>query len=114
LVYFFKLQPIAIKMVVQLRSVIFQTILCLYFFKTVVSVSTALREKVPCIDNDKFYRNPNRDAAHIWSATLCSQYYLCVENEVFSFACSTGLNFVFEEALELWLPQLHHNCEQNP
>jgi hypothetical protein len=97
-------------MVVQLRSVIFQTILCLYFFKTVVSVSTALREKVPCIDNDKFYRNPNRDAAHIWSATLCSQYYLCVENEVFSFACSTGLNFDVNRQICDFKDSVH-NCD---
>ena len=54
---------------------------------------TGLREKVPCIENDKFYRNPNRDPAAIWATGVCSKYYLCIENEVFNFECSTGLNF---------------------
>lgn len=71
------------------KLLLFQTILCIYFSQFV----NALREKVPCIENDKFYRNPNRDAAHIWSTTLCAKYYLCIENEIFSFSCSTGLNF---------------------
>ena len=53
----------------------------------------ALRDKVPCIENDKFYRNPNRDPATVWSISVCSKYYFCVEGEVFSFECSTGLNF---------------------
>lgn len=52
-----------------------------------------LREKVPCIESDKFYRNPNRAADHVWSTSECSKYYLCIENEVFHFECSTGLNF---------------------
>ena len=69
---------------------LFQTFLYLHFSHIKIN---ALREKVPCIDNGKFYRNPNRDAAHIWSTTLCKQYYLCIENEIFSFECSTGLNF---------------------
>ena len=72
-----------------LRTFIFQTILCISFARLVNS----FRDKVPCIDNGKFYRNPNREAAHIWSTTLCSKYYLCIENEIFSFTCSTGLNF---------------------
>ena len=41
-----------------------------------------LREKVPCIDNGKFYRNPNRDIDAFWSTSECSKYYLCIENEV--------------------------------
>ena len=64
----------------------------LYLNTSHIKVS-ALREKVPCIDNGKFYRNPNREAAHVWSATICAKYYLCIENEIFSFTCSTGLNF---------------------
>lgn len=55
--------------------------------------SRGLRDKVPCLDNDKFYRNPNRDPAHVWSQTECSKYYFCVEGEVFDFECSTGLTF---------------------
>ena len=34
-----------------------------------------------------------RDAAHVWSTTECSKYFFCVEGEVFSFECSTGLTF---------------------
>ena len=74
-----------------LRTFILQTILCILFAQLVAANS--FRDKVPCIDNGKFYRNPNREAAHIWSTTLCSKYYLCIENEIFSFTCSTGLNF---------------------
>ena len=76
-------------MLMKPHLVVLQTILYICFLRFV----NALREKVPCIDNGKFYRNPNREAAHVWSTTICSQYYLCIENEVFSFACSTGLNF---------------------
>jgi len=57
----------------------------------VVAVSVdALREKVPCVENGKFYRNPNRDPNLVWSAQECSKYYLCIEAEVFHFECSTG------------------------
>lgn len=52
-----------------------------------------LREKVPCIDNGKFYRNPNRDQEIMWSNTECAKYYLCIEGEVYHFTCSTGLSF---------------------
>jgi len=52
-----------------------------------------LRDKVPCLETDKFYRNPNRDPAHVWSTTECSKYFFCVEGEVFNFECSTGLAF---------------------
>ena len=58
-----------------------------------VAVVKGLREKVPCVENDKFYRNPNRDPSAIWATGVCSKYYLCIEKEVFNFECSTGLNF---------------------
>ena len=80
-------------MITTMNTLLFPTLMCLYLSHYTAAVSTALREKVPCIDNGKFYRNPNREAAHVWSATICSKYYLCIENEVFSFTCSTGLNF---------------------
>ena len=76
-------------MLINSRLFVIQTFLCLYLCHIV----NTLREKIPCIESEIFYRNPNRDAAHIWSTTLCSKYYLCVENELFSFECSTGLNF---------------------
>ena len=77
------------KMIFKIRLVFAQIVCCMYLSMVVES----LREKVPCIDNGKFYRNPNREAAHVWSATICAKYYLCIENEIFSFTCSTGLNF---------------------
>ena len=77
------------KMIFKIRVVFAQIVCCMYLSMAVES----LREKVPCIDNGKFYRNPNREAAHVWSATICAKYYLCIENEIFSFTCSTGLNF---------------------
>jgi hypothetical protein len=52
-----------------------------------------LRDKVPCLDNDNFYRNPNRDAARVWSSSECAKYYFCVEGEIFKFECSTSLAF---------------------
>ncbi|CAB4064897.1 unnamed protein product [Lepeophtheirus salmonis] len=59
----------------------------------VFGFSQGLRERVPCIDNGKFYRNPQRNPSVEWSTTICSKYYLCIEGEVFDFRCSTGLNF---------------------
>ena len=46
----------------------------------------ALKVKVPCIENGKFYRNPNRNPDHVWSQTECAKYYLCIEDEV-TFQC---------------------------
>ena len=76
-------------MVIKIKYLVSKTLLCIFLFRFV----NGLREKVPCIDNGKFYRNPNRDAATIWATTECAKYYLCIENEIFSFTCSTGLNF---------------------
>ena len=47
-----------------------------------ISVVDALKEKVPCIENGKFYRNPNRHPDYVWSQTECAKYYLCIEDEV--------------------------------
>jgi len=55
-----------------------------------VHCGQGLREKVPCIENGMFYRNPNRDATYIWSTAECSKYYLCIDGELFNFECSTG------------------------
>ena len=92
-----------------------QTFLCFYLLTVVPICVLSLREKVPCIDNGKFYRNPNRDAAHIWSTTLCKQYYLCIENEVFSFKCSTGLNFdVNRQICDFKVNIMFHVPHKNP
>ncbi|TRY74589.1 hypothetical protein TCAL_01640 [Tigriopus californicus] len=57
------------------------------------SPAHALREKISCIENGKFYRNPNRDPNEVWSDKHCSKYFLCIEGEVYDFKCSTGLSF---------------------
>ena len=51
------------------------------------------REKIPCIDAGKFYRNPNGDPRLANRKKECAEYYLCIEEEVFPFKCSTGLKF---------------------
>ncbi len=67
-----------------------------FLFVSILKVSfsdpagPSLREKVPCIDNGRFYRNPNRDPAYVWSAAECSKYHLCIDGEIFNFECSTG------------------------
>jgi len=51
------------------------------------------REKVECIENGKFYRNPNMRLEHAFRKKECAEYYLCIEGDVFNFKCSTGLKF---------------------
>ncbi|XP_078047142.1 chitin and LDLR binding deacetylase 3 [Augochlora pura] len=50
-------------------------------------------EGTPCIDDQKFYRNPNAPARDVWSPAECAKYYLCLDKEVFEFRCSQGLLF---------------------
>jgi len=50
-------------------------------------------QSIRCFNNGKFYRNPDREKAKMWSQGECAKYYLCIENEVFEFKCSTGLLF---------------------
>nr|CAH0108199.1 unnamed protein product [Daphnia galeata] len=52
-----------------------------------------IRNGIRCMNNGKFYRNPDREKAKMWSTGECAKYYLCIENEVFEFKCSTGLLF---------------------
>lgn len=37
-------------------------------------------EDAPCIDDNKFYRNPNSPAHNVWSPAECAKYYLCLGN----------------------------------
>lgn len=48
---------------------------------------------VKCMENGKFYRDPDRPAHKIWTVEECSKYFLCLEGEVFDFRCSSGLLF---------------------
>ncbi|XP_015592740.1 uncharacterized protein LOC107266605 isoform X2 [Cephus cinctus] len=47
----------------------------------------------PCIDHNKFYRNPKTPSHRVWATTECAKYYLCLDDEVFEFKCSQGLLF---------------------
>lgn len=48
---------------------------------------------VQCLDDGRFYRNPDRETKKTWSNYECSKYYLCLDGEVFEFKCSAGLLF---------------------
>lgn len=34
-----------------------------------------------CIENNKFYRNPDRIETSIWTLNECAKYYLCLGNK---------------------------------
>lgn len=40
-------------------------------------------QDTPCIDDNKFYRNPNAPAHNVWSPGECAKYYLCLGNSVY-------------------------------
>ena len=71
---------------------------------------SALREKVPCLEHGKFYRNPNRDPTKVWGSGECSKYYLCIEGEVYHFTCSTGLFFDVNKQI-CDFKNVVHNCD---
>ncbi|XP_066601729.1 chitin deacetylase 1 [Prorops nasuta] len=73
------------------RSIFIQAILAL-----AIVARSECREKsanAPCINDNKFYRNPNTPAHSVWAPGECAKYYLCLDNEVFEFKCSQGLLF---------------------
>ncbi|XP_023329724.1 uncharacterized protein LOC111702311 [Eurytemora carolleeae] len=51
------------------------------------------RERIQCIENGKFYRDPSTSKDLQFRKKECAEYYLCIEGEVFDFKCSTGLKF---------------------
>lgn len=52
-----------------------------------------MSRKVKCLENERFYRDPDRPAQRMWTLEECSKYFLCIEGEVFDFRCSSGLLF---------------------
>lgn len=50
-------------------------------------------KKFRCLENEKFYRDPDRALHKIWTEDECSKYFLCLDDEVFEFRCSNGLLF---------------------
>lgn len=53
----------------------------------------SLKDSISCLEDSKFYRNPDRPTHKMWTNSECSKYYLCLDGEVFEFKCSVGLLF---------------------
>lgn len=73
----------------RLHSVLFAALAC----SVRLTQAKEKSEDAPCIDDNKFYRNPNAAAHSVWSPAECAKYYLCLDKEVFEFKCSQGLLF---------------------
>ena len=56
-------------------------------------IKRSLKDSIRCLEDSKFYRNPDRPTNKIWTNSECSKYYLCLDGEVFEFKCSIGLLF---------------------
>lgn len=56
-------------------------------------VKRSLKDTIKCLEDSKFYRNPERPTHKVWTNNECSKYYLCLDGEVFEFKCSVGLLF---------------------
>ncbi|XP_011497525.1 PREDICTED: uncharacterized protein LOC105361915 isoform X2 [Ceratosolen solmsi marchali] len=67
-------------------------VLCAQSLASKVS-SKELTDQPPCLDDNKFYRNPKMQPHVLWSPGECAKYYLCLDDEVFEFKCSNGLLF---------------------
>ena len=37
-----------------------------------------VRDDIKCVNDGRFYRNPDRIKAAQWGATECAKYYLCI------------------------------------
>lgn len=56
-------------------------------------IADSEEKQVRCLENGRFYRDPDRPAHIVWTNSECSKYYLCLQDEVFEFKCSAGLLF---------------------
>ncbi|XP_051176820.1 chitin deacetylase 1 isoform X1 [Leptopilina boulardi] len=65
----------------------------LFLFSVTSVLSQEQEHNAPCVDDSKFYRNPNTPTHNVWTPSECGKYYLCLDNEVFEFKCSEGLLF---------------------
>nr|XP_022916744.1 uncharacterized protein LOC111426454 isoform X1 [Onthophagus taurus] len=54
---------------------------------------------IPCLENGRFYRNPETSLGYVKNEDECSMYFLCLEGEVFEFRCSSGLVFDVEKQI---------------
>ncbi|CAH1376199.1 unnamed protein product [Tenebrio molitor] len=55
--------------------------------------AVAKSHQVKCLENGRFYRDPDRPPHKVWTSGECAKYFLCLEGEVFDFRCSGGLLF---------------------
>ncbi|KAJ8981896.1 hypothetical protein NQ317_007288, partial [Molorchus minor] len=78
-----------------------------YYFYYVLGTQGKLTE---CLENGRFYRNPDRPTHKMWTSEECSKYFLCLENEVFEFQCSTGLLFDVNRQICDFKPNVD-NCD---
>ncbi|KAB0794026.1 hypothetical protein PPYR_13646 [Photinus pyralis] len=60
---------------------------------TVLLPGYASPGEVRCLQNERFYRDPERPAHTVWTGQECSKYFLCLDGDVFEFRCSDGLLF---------------------
>lgn len=80
-----------------MNDVIYNNICEFFFLFSVVGASNlvkrSLKDSIACLEDSKFYRNPDRPTHKMWTNSECSKYYLCLDGEVFEFKCSVGLLF---------------------
>ncbi|KAK4874771.1 hypothetical protein RN001_014131 [Aquatica leii] len=67
-------------------------VLVLIIITVILHPGTNARQ-IRCLENERFYRDPDRPTHEVWNGHECSKYFLCLEGEVFEFRCSTGLLF---------------------
>lgn len=41
-------------------------------------LSQEQEHNAPCVDDSKFYRNPNTLSRNVWTPSECAKYYLCL------------------------------------
>lgn len=81
---------------IQWKSLYFIEFLCdIFHFSAIAVKATERIENAPCIDNDKFYRNPNTPAYNVWSPSECAKYYLCLGNLIVSYCYVLMFSFFF-------------------
>lgn len=41
-------------------------------------VKRSTKDNVKCVEDGRFYRNPDRELHKIWTTSECNKYYLCL------------------------------------
>ena len=50
----------------------------LFYILVSNATSKELLAQAPCLDDNKFYRNPRTPTHIVWTPTECAKYYLCL------------------------------------